>query len=150
MRKRLARRPTFARSVAVCATERANTGVEVRVGVEVEGVIVEHVIAVDLHRVRIPLIAPFRTAHGVQHDRDVVLVAARNRDGRTGWGECVAMNRPTYSPEYADGAAHVLEHHLVPCVFDGGDTDAIAGHPMAKAALEAALLDLGLQRAGRR
>ena len=36
------------------------------------------------------------------------------------------------------------------CVFDGGDTGAIAGHPMAKAALEAALLDLALQRAGRR
>ena len=115
-----------------------------------ERAVVEHVVAVDLHRVRVPLVAPFRTAHGVQHDRDVVLVAARDEDGRTGWGECVAMNRPTYSPEYADGAAHVLEHHLVPLVLDGGDASVVAGHPMAKAALEAALLDLGLQRAGRR
>ena len=139
----------FARRVADSATERTNTrGVDG--GVEVEGAVVEHVVAVDLHRVRIPLVAPFRTAHGVQHDRDVVLVAARDGDGRTGWGECVAMNRPTYSPEYADGAAHVLEHHLVPLVLDGGDASAIAGHPMAKAALEAALLDLALQRAGRR
>ena len=115
-----------------------------------ERAVVEHVVAVDLHRVRVPLVAPFRTAHGVQHDRDVVLVAARDEDGRTGWGECVAMNSPTDSPEYADGAAHVLEHHLVPLVLDGGDASVVAGHPMAKAALEAALLDLGLQRAGRR
>ena len=42
-----------------------------------ERAVVEHVVAVDLHRVRVPLVAPFRTAHGVQHDRDVVLVAAR-------------------------------------------------------------------------
>ncbi|MGD9704034.1 MAG: o-succinylbenzoate synthase [Acidimicrobiia bacterium] len=115
-----------------------------------EGEVVGQVTAVELHRVRIPLVSPFRTAHGVQHDRDVVLLAVRDREGRAGWGECVAMNSPTYSAEYADGAAHVLEHHLVPCVLDGGDARTIAGHPMAKAALEAALLDLGLQRVGRR
>jgi O-succinylbenzoate synthase len=44
----------------------------------------------------------------------------------------------------------VLEHHLVPAVLADGDAAAIAGHPMAKAALEVALLDLGLQRADRR
>lgn len=104
---------------------------------------------IELHRLRVPLAAPFRTVHGVQRDRDVVLLAASDADGNTGWGECVAMNQPGYSPEYADGAAHVLEHHLVPNVIAGEPVSSVAGHPMAKAALEMALLDLALRRAGR-
>ena len=111
--------------------------------------VLQAVTRIELYRVRIPLAAPFRTAHGVQRERDVIVLAARDVEGRTGWGECVAMNQPGYSSEYTEGAAHVLTHHLVPNVMAGEPMSSVAGHPMAKAALEMALLDLALRRSSR-
>lgn len=66
-----------------------------------------------------------------------------------GWGECVALSEPTYSPEYAAGAHHVLEHHLLPRVIVGRPLDDVLGHPMAKATVEMALLDARLRADGR-
>src|SRR5439155_259176 len=74
--------------------------------------------------------------------------------GAEGWGECVAMEEPLYSSEYVDGAAAVIRSHLVPRVFARGDLcaadigptlAAVKGHPMAKAALETAVLDAELR-----
>ena len=115
----------------------------------IERAVVGAIREIELRRLRLPLVTPFRAAHGTQADRDVVLLAVRDADGVTGWGECVAMNAPTYTAEYADEAAHVIEHHLLPAVTAGGHHVAVAGHPMAKAAVEMALLDLALRRAGR-
>ncbi len=79
-------------------------------------------------------------------------------DGAVGWGECVAMNEPAYSPEFVDGAEH--RHHRVifwPILMAADDLDAadvagllhpMHGHPMAKAALEMAVLDAELRAAG--
>jgi O-succinylbenzoate synthase len=61
----------------------------------------------------------------------------------------VALSEPTYSAEYTAGAHHVLEHHLLPRVLAGRDVDEVKGHPMAKAAVEMALLDAELRAAGR-
>src|SRR6201997_1457596 len=72
--------------------------------------------AVELRRIGIPLVAPFETSFGVQHERDILLIKAITSDGE-GWGECVAGEEPTYSPEYVDGAQHVLTHHLLPRLF---------------------------------
>lgn len=83
-------------------------------------------------------------------------------DGAEGWGECVALSEPTYSSEYAAGAHHVIEHHLLPRVAaaasaTGGPLEATAiagilsgvkGHPMAKAAIEMAVLDAELRASG--
>jgi len=57
--------------------------------------------AVELIRIGIPLVAPFETSFGVQSDRDILLVKAITSEGE-GWGECVAGEEPTYSPEYVD------------------------------------------------
>jgi o-succinylbenzoate synthase len=112
--------------------------------------------AVDLRRISIPMITPFRVSFGVEHQRDILLVRVVASETE-GWGECVAMSRPLYSSEYTDGAEDVLRRHLLPRLFEAGDVtaDQVAeilrpfhGHPMAKAALEMAILDAELRAAG--
>jgi o-succinylbenzoate synthase len=111
---------------------------------------------VELRRLRLPLVEPWRTALGTVTDRDVLLVRAVFTETE-GWGECVAMNEPTYSPEYADGAAQVMRAHLLPRLMAAPPPDAasvgetlapVKGHPMAKAALELAWLDAEGRLAG--
>ena len=69
-------------------------------------------------------------------------------DGAEGWGECSALREPTYSAETSDGALEVVRRHLGPLVLSGEPLDAVRGHPMAKAAVELALLDATLRRGG--
>jgi O-succinylbenzoate synthase len=104
---------------------------------------------VELRLVRLPLATPFRSAHGVRHDREVVIVRALATDGPDGWGECVAEPEPTYWPEYTAAALHVLEHHLVPRILAGRPLGEVRGHAMAKAAIEGAVIDAGLRAEGR-
>jgi o-succinylbenzoate synthase len=103
-----------------------------------------------------PLVAPFETSFGIQTMRDILLVKAMTSEGE-GWGECVATEEPTYSPEYVDGAQHVLVHHLIPRLFDVTSFSAeevasvlrpVHGHQMAKAAIEMAVLDAQLRANG--
>ncbi|WP_155371497.1 o-succinylbenzoate synthase [Catellatospora vulcania] len=111
----------------------------------------------ELRRIAMPLVSPFRTSFGVELDRDVLLVRAVTEDGAQGWGECVAMSAPLYSSEYVDGAAEVIRRFLIPAVLSLPDADPylaevpfakIKGHPMAKAAVQTALLDAKLRTAG--
>jgi o-succinylbenzoate synthase len=108
---------------------------------------------VELRRVALPLVTPFRTSFGVEQDRDVLLVRAVT-DHAEGWGECVAAAEPRYSSEYADGAADVLRRFLVPATAAAAElrpeavgqaTAFVKGHRMAKAALELAVLDAWLR-----
>jgi o-succinylbenzoate synthase len=110
-------------------------------------------VEVELRRVRLPLVAPFRTSFGVELDRDILLVRVTT-DSAQGWGECVAMESPLYSSEYADGAQQVIRDFLLPRLWGlpelsahrvGPAVEAIKGHRMAKAALEMAVLDAELR-----
>lgn len=109
---------------------------------------------VELRRVRLPLVTPFRTSYGVEHGRDALLVRVIGPDG-DGIGECVAMSEPLYTSEYVDGAQDVLRRFLIPRLGPGPITAAqvahrlapVRGHPMAKAALEMAVLDAELKLA---
>jgi O-succinylbenzoate synthase len=112
--------------------------------------------AVELRRIELELVTPFRTSFGEERARDVLLVAFDiDYDGTlvTGWGECVAMREPLYSSEFTDGAQLVIDRHLVPRIAgrplhaaDVGDClAAVGGHPMAKAAVEMAVLDAELR-----
>ncbi len=110
--------------------------------------------AVELVRIAIPLISPFRTSFGSQHARDVLLVRVATSEAE-GWAECVAMGDPLYSSEYVEAAAHVMRHHLVPrllgevsAVTVGALLHPVKGHRMAKAALETAVLDAELRACG--
>jgi O-succinylbenzoate synthase len=111
---------------------------------------------VELRRIAMPLVAPFRTSFGTELDREVVLVRVVSADAE-GWGECVAMSAPRYSAEYVDTAVDVLRRFLVPALLALPDPDVhraervfaqFKGHPMAKAALETAVLDAQLREAG--
>ena len=108
--------------------------------------------SVDLVRVAMPLVSPFRTSFGTQTARDALLVRVKGPDA-DGWGECVAMNEPLYSAEYVDGAQDVIERFLLPRLMGAADVSAervagdladVKGHPMAKAAVEMAILDAEL------
>ena len=112
--------------------------------------------AIELMHIRLPLVAPFETSFGIATDRECILarVAA---DSVTGWGECVADAAPGYSYEDVATAWHVLRDYLAPMLLqapigDPRDTPArfapVRGHPMAKAALEAAVWDIAAQQAG--
>jgi o-succinylbenzoate synthase len=112
--------------------------------------------ALELRRINLPLVAPFRTSFGTQTERDILLVKAVTPDAE-GWAECVALSEPTYSPEYVDMAQHVIRHHLAPKLFAAGDITAaqvatalgsVKGHQMSKAAVETAVLDAELRAAG--
>jgi O-succinylbenzoate synthase len=112
---------------------------------------------VELRRIRLPLVRPFRTSFGTESVRDILLVRALGHQGSEGWGECVAQEEPLFSPEYVEGAQQVIVNHLLPRLFARGALDAaevgpalaaIKGHRMAKAALEMAVLDAELRAAG--
>jgi len=113
--------------------------------------------AVELVTARLQLTTPLRSAAGRRTERTVLLVRVRAVEAE-GWAECVAEVEPTYGPEFVEGAALVLHHHLLPRAWAGptGDAlalgphvDAVRGHPMARAALELAVLDAQLRAAGR-
>jgi o-succinylbenzoate synthase len=109
--------------------------------------------AVELRRVHVRLVAPFTTSFGTQDHRDILLVHVIASDAE-GWGECVALTEPLYSAEYVDGAQEVIRTHLLPRLLTENDVRAadvatvlrpIRGHPMAKAAVEMAILDAELR-----
>lgn len=112
---------------------------------------------VELRRVSMPLVAPFRTSFGTATARDALLLRVVT-DEAEGWGECVAMDLPYYSSEHVAGAQYVLTEFLIPMLLqrDGLDAPAVSevlapvqGHQMAKAALEMGVLDAELKASGR-
>jgi o-succinylbenzoate synthase len=113
-------------------------------------------LGIELRRVALPLVAPFRTSFGTQTERDVLLVRAVGEDAE-GWGECAVPADPYYSCEHVEGAVDVLRRYLVPALAEAGPVTApqvapalaaVTGHRMAKAALEAAVLDAELRSTG--
>ena len=91
---------------------------------------------------------PTRAVLGAAHDerpperRDLVYVALHEADSPDtvlGWGECSALNAPTYTAEWAEGAYEQLAA--------GRPIDA-SSHPMAAAAVEMAHLDADLRGSG--
>jgi O-succinylbenzoate synthase len=122
----------------------------------------------ELRTIRMPLVSPFETSFGVEEDRVAILVRVIGTVGGDrrpvevqGWGECVAMEAPLYSSEYAEAAAAMLRRYLIPRLLGASNagTDVTAetvdtllepfvGHRMAKAALEMAVLDAQLRGTG--
>jgi O-succinylbenzoate synthase len=116
-----------------------------------------HLREVELRRIALDLVTPFRTSFGAETHRDILLVRVGTESG-DGWGECVAMSAPAYSSEFVDGAELVIADHLWPTLVESGDVVAAdvghllagyKGHPMAKAALESAVLDAELRATDR-
>jgi O-succinylbenzoate synthase len=130
---------------------------------------------VELRRISMPLVAPFRTSFGVETERDILLLravlsgsAGDSESGggpdsgpggeSEGWGECVAMSDPLYSSEYVDAAVDVLRRFMLPKLLAAPRLDGAAvgpllepfkGHWMSQADVETAVLDAELRACGR-
>ncbi|MCK5642865.1 MAG: o-succinylbenzoate synthase [Gammaproteobacteria bacterium] len=111
---------------------------------------------VVLYHLDMPLAHPFKTSFGLETRRQCLIIAASG-EGLTGWGECVALDRPAYSSETVGTAWHILEEYLVPAVLETDWEDIegflnplswVRGNPMARAALQSAAWDLLAQSQG--
>ncbi|MTD14489.1 o-succinylbenzoate synthase [Nakamurella sp. YIM 132087] len=119
----------------------------------------------QLRIVEMPLRSPFTTSFGTEDDKialliriDAVVDTPAGPVESTGWGECVAMDAPVYSAEYVAGAVEVTRRFLLPKLLAAGSSltaqrvsgllEPVVGHPMAKAALEMAVLDAELRARG--
>lgn len=103
--------------------------------------------AMEVLRVNLEMKQPFRTAHGVEYSRTALLVRALGHDGEEGWGECSALSVPTYTGEWVNGAEVVLRDFLIPAALEARPSG-IVGHPMSSIAVEMALTQLALTKAG--
>lgn len=101
----------------------------------------------QLRRVRLPLRHVHAAAHGVESEREVVVVELTDADGLVGWGECPTLREPTYTSEYTDGAWELLTRWYVPALLAGRRPE-VAGHRSARWAIDTALADLKAQHAG--
>src|ERR1700721_776548 len=111
---------------------------------------------VTLRELRMKLVAPFGTSVDFTDERRIILTEVV-ADGVIGWGECVAGEKPFYSPETTDTAWIVMRDFLWPMI-KGQEVAAAAdvwemleqvrGHNMAKAALESAIWDAEAKQKG--
>jgi O-succinylbenzoate synthase len=111
---------------------------------------------VTLRELRMKLVAPFGTSVDFTDERRIILTEVVV-DGVIGWGECVAGEKPFYSPETTDTAWIVMRDFLWPMIGQKEIRSAadvwellepVRGHNMAKAALEAAIWDAEAKQKG--
>lgn len=104
----------------------------------------------DIRLARLPLREPFATSFGRVESRLLFLLRL-HADGLSGWGECVALESPLYSYETVGTARHVIRDFLAPVILGERPTSLadlarrlarFKGHPMAKAGIELAFVDL--------
>lgn len=112
--------------------------------------------AIELRRISLPLVTPFRTSQFTEYERNLLTVQLHTDIG-TGWSECSADDAPVYWSEYQDGAIDVITKILGPALLRADDvTPALVerilapykGHHTSKCALEAAVLDAWCSHAG--
>lgn len=113
--------------------------------------------AVEVRLVTLPLVHPFRSSHGTVDEREVVVLRVETDDG-VGWGECGALPEAGYSLETTATAYRWLRRRALPALLGATVEEEPAvflnrrlpapEHPMARAAVELALLDARLRPAG--
>lgn len=99
-----------------------------------------------LREIRLPLRERFEISTGWVEERRILLLELHHPEGPVTWAECVAGERPNYSPETIDTAWLAIREWLGPKVLAYGFADpgevsqrlgsGVRGHPMAKAAVE--------------
>ncbi len=115
-----------------------------------------HIDRIELYRVAMPLLSPWRTAYGEDAVIESVLVQMTSGD-LLGWGEASPLVAPTYSPEWAAGVFSVARHWLAPRLVGRDVADAtqlqqllalVKGNYFAKGSLDLAWWDLDAQQQG--
>src|ERR1700722_13049815 len=84
---------------------------------------------IELRRVQMPLVAPFRPSFGAGHLRGILRLRAvpGGPDGQSeGWGECVALTDPLYSPESVDASVDVMKRFMIPALLGAENLDGAA------------------------
>ena len=111
-----------------------------------------------LDEVELELVEPFETSFGVERKRRFLLLRLETADGLTGFGECAAALHPLYSSESVATAREMLTRHFLPSLLSAPSVTPetfrtgaarFRGHAMAKATVEAALIDLAARSEGR-
>ncbi len=106
--------------------------------------------SVALHRVRVPLVEPFRISNGVVAEKDAILIALATEDGIVGWGEASPMSGSFYSAATPDSSWTALRERLVPALLSAGPVNPAMffeflreqpADQFAKAGIEGALWD---------
>ena len=87
-----------------------------------------HIDAIEIYRVRMPLVYPFRTAFGDDAAIESLLVKMTS-GGHFGWGEASPWAAPVYSSEWAQGAFFLVRDWLGPqlvgkCIESGDELQA--------------------------
>jgi O-succinylbenzoate synthase len=96
---------------------------------------------IELRRVNMPLVTPFRTSFGTASDRETIVVRVTTADAE-GWAECAAEPDPLYSSEFLDGCDLVMRDHLIPRL------EAVGDRLTAELVVETAILDAQLKETG--
>jgi O-succinylbenzoate synthase len=114
---------------------------------------------VELYLFEIPYVTPFETSFKRSYGHQAI-IAKVFADGLVGWGECVAEETPSYSPESNITAWYILKDFLIPDLlavpvndprevperFKRPNKTEVRGHNMAKACLEGAIWDIAAQQ----
>ncbi|SHJ83270.1 o-succinylbenzoate synthase [Desulfofundulus thermosubterraneus] len=107
--------------------------------------------SITLRAMSMRMKSPFTTSFGTQWDKHFILVEVRDKDGRSGWGESVAMKEPFYNEETVGTNWLIMKEFLIPLLWQKPvshpqEVSSIFSHirrnNMAKSALEGALWDL--------
>ncbi len=112
---------------------------------------------IELREIELPLKSPFETSFGRTTRRRILIVKVINQDGATGYGECVASEKPFFNHETIDTAWLITSKFVAPILAKSAIENAsqvngvlapIRENRMAKAGVEAALWDLEAKLAG--
>ena len=112
---------------------------------------------IELREIELPLKFPFETSFGRTTRRRILIVKVFNRDGASGYGECVASENPFFNHETIDSAWLIMAKYIVPMLAAAKVESAaqvndalapIRENRMAKAGVEAAVWDLAAKLTG--
>ena len=107
--------------------------------------------SIVLHRVRVPLLEPFRISNGSIAEKEAILIEVLSGDGHVGWGEASPMIGSFYSGDTPDSVWNSLTTSLIPEVLNAGEIDvshfyetlrAQCVDSFARAGIEGALWDI--------
>jgi O-succinylbenzoate synthase len=106
---------------------------------------------VELREIALPLKSPFETSFGRTTGRRILIVRVFDKDGASGYGECVAPENPFFNHETIDTAWLITAKYIAPMLAKARIESAsqvkdnlapIRENRMAKASVEAAIWDL--------
>ena len=110
---------------------------------------------ITIRQLKMKLKAPFTTSFGTFHDKDFLVLEAKDESGIIGWGESVAFHSPWYNEETLQTNWHMLEDFLIPLLMNKEIQHPdevnelfkpIRKNNMAKSTIEGAIWDIYAQQ----